>query len=150
MDTEKEIVLTLPEDVSKETMCKIGKMMVKTRRARRRLTKDDGCIYDLLCRDIGSITCNARISKSSSNHGRPWNGKDVSCLFDDFKISKSNNDVPLEVLAITSDDNEIWTCFPMIRDSAALSLYNYNVPKGIGCTTYVFVISLSLSLSLSL
>ena len=140
---DKEIVLELPKDISMETTCDIEKTIVKTRRTRRSLTKDDGCIYDLLCRDVGSITCKARTSKSSSNNGCPWNGQDVSRLFDDFKISKSNNDVPLDVLATTSnEDGEVWTCFPMLRESAAMSMFDYKIPTGVGCTRYVSFLSL--------
>ena len=57
---------------------------------------------------------------------------------------------PSDVLATTSnDDGEVWTCFPMLRESAAMSLFDYKIPAGVGCTRYVSFFFLSLSLSVS-
>lgn len=144
-DHKEGILLKLPQDYTEETTHEIAfgsvEMITKLRRSRRSLSKGVGCIYDLLCCNVGSIKCKARESKSSSssNHERPWKGTDVSHLFDDFKISKSNNNVPLDVLATTSEseEGESWTCFAMLRESAILSLLNREPVKGVGSAKYV-------------
>ncbi len=137
---KEEITLPLPLDYKNERTCVVSPVTLKLRRTRSVLPKDCGYIYDLLCNIPGSISFQLkRESNSSSNHGKPLNGTNISRIFDDFKIKKSNDDdVPLDIVAIASneedskaDEENMLTCFAMIRESAARMLLNRPVPKDI-------------------